>query len=137
MKKLATTVIIQGVYYGITGLWGLLHIESFMKVTGPKFDIWLVKMVSVLIIVISIVLITSGYRKNVTLEIIILAIGSAIGFIAIDVYYVAIDRIDSVYLLDALAEVVLIIVWAVMLGKNKTHLIQHPPKITDSNEGVF
>ena len=97
MKKLVVIAIVQGVYYLMTGLWGLLHIESFMAVTGPKFDIWLVKMVSVLIIVISLVLLLSGYRKKVTLEIIVLAFGSAIGFIAIDVYYVAIDRIDEVY----------------------------------------
>src|SRR5690606_23243628 len=110
MKKRAVIAIIQSIYYLLTGLWGLLHIESFMAVTGPKFDIWLVKMVSVLIIVVSLVLLLSGYRKKVTLEIIVLAIGSAIGFIAIDVYYVSIDRIDEVYLLDALAEAMLIII---------------------------
>ena len=122
MKKLAAIAMAQGVYYLLTGLWGLLHIESFMAVTGPKFDIWLVKMVSVLIIVISLVLLLSGYRKKVTLEIIVLAIGSAIGFIAIDVYYVAVDRIDEVYLLDALAEVILIILWAITLAKEKKTL---------------
>lgn len=52
MKKVAIIAMIQGLYYLLTSLWGLLHIESFMMVTGPKFDIWLVKMVSVLIIVL-------------------------------------------------------------------------------------
>lgn len=124
MKKLAVISVIQGVYYLLTGFWGLLHIESFMMVTGPKFDIWLVKMVSVLIIVISWVLILGGYRKNVTLEIIVLALGSAIGFIAIDIYYVAIDRISEVYLLDAVAEVILIILWTIAIVKERESVIR-------------
>lgn len=116
MNKSAIALL-QGTYYMITGLWGLLHIESFMAVTGPKIDIWLVKMVSVLIIVISMVLLLSGYRKKVTLEVLVLAIASAIGFIAIDVYYVAIDRISEVYLADALAELILLVLWIFVLIK--------------------
>jgi hypothetical protein len=41
---------VQAIYYLLTALWGLFHIESFMAVTGPKTDVWLVKTVSVLII---------------------------------------------------------------------------------------
>lgn len=119
MNNPAIIALTQGIYYMLTGLWGLLHIDSFMAVTGPKFDIWLVKMVSVLIVVISIVLLLSGYRKKIILEIIVLAVGSALGFIAIDIYYVVIDRISEVYLLDALAELILIILWIIALAKKQ------------------
>ncbi len=90
-------------------MWGLLHIESFMRVTGPKEDIWLVKTVSVLIIAISLVFLMAGYRKKVSLEVITLAIISALGFIGIEIYYTAIGRIWDIYLLDALAQFMLII----------------------------
>jgi hypothetical protein len=122
MNNTAIIALTQGTYYILTGLWGLLHIDSFMAVTGPKFDIWLVKMVSVLIVVISVVLLLSGYKKKITSEIIVLAIGSAIGFIAIDIYYVVADRISEVYLLDALAELILIIWWIIALAKERRQI---------------
>lgn len=33
----------QGVYFGATGLWPILHLPSFLFVTGPKIDTWLVQ----------------------------------------------------------------------------------------------
>ncbi|VTR52312.1 Uncharacterised protein [Sphingobacterium thalpophilum] len=39
---------IQGIYYCLTGIWPVIHISSFMAVTGPKTDLWLVKMVGLL-----------------------------------------------------------------------------------------
>lgn len=121
MKALAIIALIQGIYYFLTGLWALLDINSFMEVTGPKTDIWLVKMVSVLILVISIVLIYSGLRKSVTVEIILLATASALGFIIIDVYYATIDRISDIYLLDAIAEAILLIAWGIIYFKKRNH----------------
>jgi hypothetical protein len=34
---------IQGLYYTISGMWAQVSIDTFMMVTGPKTDIWLVK----------------------------------------------------------------------------------------------
>jgi len=31
----------QGVYFAATGVWPLLDIESFERVTGPKVDKWM------------------------------------------------------------------------------------------------
>lgn len=45
---------IQGAYTSLTALWGLIDIDSFMAVTGPKNDIWLVKTVSVVLLAIGI-----------------------------------------------------------------------------------
>ena len=36
-------------YYLITGVWPLLSIGTFEKVTGPKTDRWLVKTVGILV----------------------------------------------------------------------------------------
>lgn len=43
---------IQGLYLLFTALWALIDIDSFMRLTGPKTDIWLVKTVSVLLLAI-------------------------------------------------------------------------------------
>ncbi len=102
---------LQGIYYLITGIWPLVHIDSFIWVTGPKYDIWLVKTVGVLILVVAVVVLSSVLNKRISYEILLLSVGSAAGLMAIDVYYAFIDRISNVYLLDAVAEAGLIVLW--------------------------
>lgn len=38
-----TLAIIHAAYFVLTGLWPILNIRSFLRVTGPKSDLWLVK----------------------------------------------------------------------------------------------
>lgn len=105
----------QAVYYLVTAMWALVSIRTFQKVTGPKTDIWLVKTVSVLIGAVGVVLAYAGSRKEPVPEVPLLALGSAAGLTAIDVIYVAKQRISPVYLLDAAGEVVLMGAWAAWL----------------------
>ena len=103
----------QGGFYLLTGIWSLVSIGTFQRVTGPKVDLWLVKTVGVLVAVIGSVLTMAGLRQQSSPEIKLLAVGSAAGLTAIDVVYVARKRISPIYLLDAVAEVVLIAGWLV------------------------
>ena len=100
IKKL---LLIQGIFYLTTGIWPVLHIDSFMWVTGSKTDIWLVKMVGLLSITISISMF-SQLKQNQ--QPILLSISSAISFLAIDVYYVINGTISRVYLADAAIELI-------------------------------
>ena len=106
--------IVQALYYIVTGLWALVSIRSFQRVTGPKTDTWLVKTVGVLVTVIGSVLGISGLRQRISPETSVLAIGSAAGLTGIDVIYSARGRISRVYLLDALAEVGLASLWILL-----------------------
>jgi hypothetical protein len=106
--------MIQAGYFFLTGVWPLVHIQSFMAVTGPKVDIWLVKCVGVLVGVIGIVMGLAIWHDRLTAEIILLAMGSAAGLMAIDVIYVLKRVIDKIYLLDAAVELVLIAGWIVL-----------------------
>ncbi len=101
----------QGAFYIVTGVWPLVSIGSFQKVTGPKTDLWLVKTAGVLITAIGGMLMMAGLRRTVQPEVPVLGAGAAAGLTAIDVIYVAKGRIAWVYLLDALVEVVLIAAW--------------------------
>jgi hypothetical protein len=58
--------LIQAVYFLITGIWPLLHIESFMKVTGPKRDLWLVKTVGVLVTAIAMGVVASFLIEEIS-----------------------------------------------------------------------
>lgn len=84
---------------------------SFIWVTGPKDDLWLVRTVGVLISVIGLVLLAAGIKKRITPEIRWLGIGSAAGLGFVDVYYSLNDVIRNVYLLDAVGELILILLW--------------------------
>lgn len=107
----------QGLFYLVTGIWPLVHIRSFVWVTGPKTDLWLVKTAGVLITVAGMVLSLAAFRRQPAPEIPLLATGSAAGLTGIDLVYVAKKRISPVYLLDALVEVVLIGLWSSYLYK--------------------
>jgi hypothetical protein len=114
MRNLPTWLAFaQGAYFALTGLWPLVSIGTFMKVTGPKTDVWLVKTVGVIVLAIGAVLLVAGARNAVTPEIYLLAIASAAGLAGIDVFYVTKRTIDRIYLIDAGAEVALIALWAV------------------------
>jgi hypothetical protein len=32
--------LVQGVYFLLTGVWPIVHLPSFLAVTGPKTDLW-------------------------------------------------------------------------------------------------
>jgi hypothetical protein len=97
----------NGIYYLVTGLWPLLHISSFMFVTGPKTDLWLVKMVGLLAASTGVCLLYSFRQKEYPKAIVLLAILNALSFMAIDVYYVLAGAIRPVYLLDAVPELLM------------------------------
>jgi NADH:ubiquinone oxidoreductase subunit K len=103
--------LVQGVFYAATGLWALVDLDSFMAVTGPKTDHWLVKTVGILVTVIGAVLLLAWRRGAVPIEVVFLAVGSALSLAAIDVVYVSNGTIAPIYLLDAAAEVGLGLAW--------------------------
>jgi hypothetical protein len=109
-------LLVQGSYSLLTGLWGLLDIDSFMAVTGPKRDIWLVKTVSVLIISFSIPLLLLARRRRGPLrEGGLLALLAAAGLAVIDFYYSARRVIWPVYALDGIVETVFVLTWVLLL----------------------
>ena len=121
MAKLYKTLLwVQGLYTMVTALWGLLHIESFMAVTGPKTDIWLVKTVSVLLVAIAATLLTYTKVKSSPLPAIVLGGLTALAMAGIDIYYHFTGVIRWVYLLDAAAEILFAIAWTLILvNKNR------------------
>jgi hypothetical protein len=102
----------QGLYFAATGIWPLVSIRTFEAVTGPKVDDWLVKTVGVQVAVVGAVLILAGVRGVVPPEVPALAVGSATGLAAIDLWYVGRRVIARIYLLDAVAEAILVGLWA-------------------------
>lgn len=113
ITKLTSNLILrlQGIYFVLTGIWPLISMSTFLKITGPKTDLWLVQVVGILILVIGTVLLISSYAKKRNPQIILLAAGSALAFIIIDTTYFLSGVISAIYLLDALIDLVFLIFW--------------------------
>ena len=110
-KLFRILIAVQGIYTLLTALWGIFDINSFMAVTGPKADIWLVKTVSVLLVAISITLLSFLWLRSNPLQAMLLGSFTAIGLAIIDIWYAGHGRISLVYLLDAMAELVFLALW--------------------------
>jgi hypothetical protein len=106
---------LQGAYFLVTGAWAIAHIDSFQKITGRKTDLWLVKTVGVLLIVIGSGLILAGMKQQCGPGLILIGMGSAAGLIAIELVYVFKRVISPIYWADAMVEAGFIIGWAVCL----------------------
>ena len=109
----------QGVYYGLAGLWPLVHMESFERVTGPKHDDWLVQTVGALTVAIAATLLVGAARPGrPARETLVLAGTSALAFGAVDVVFYAMGILSPLYLADAALQAG--IVTALALGMRKT-----------------
>jgi hypothetical protein len=97
---------IQSVYYGVTGAWPVVHMPSFEAITGPKTDDWLVHMVGLLTVAIALTIWPRGGRVATPVR--TLAVSAAASYLVIDVVYATLGVIAPIYLLDAVAEVMLI-----------------------------
>ena len=112
-----TVAAVQGLFYLATGVWPLVHVESFLAVTGPKTDLWLVYTVGVLVAVVGAVLLLAARSGRTTPEVVLLAVGSALALAAVDAIFVARQVIPPIYLADAAVEVCLVIWWGAAVGR--------------------
>lgn len=106
-----TLLLMQGIYYLFTALWPLIDVSSFMDFTGFKTDVWLVKTVAVLVLCISLAFLVCAFLREASFAIMLLAVFSATGFFAIDLYYTSTNTIDGIYLADASIQLILICAW--------------------------
>ena len=90
-----------GAYCVATGIWPFVHLRSFLAVTGPKSEIWLLRTFSGLITMVGAVLYRAGREADPSADAKALASGSALVLGAADVWYPVKGRISPVYLLDA------------------------------------
>ena len=110
-RVLLAAAVAQGLFYVVTSQWPIVSMGTFLMVTGPKVDLWLVRTVGLLIAVSGVVLLMAAWREHLPLEVVVLAIGQATSLTVIDVVYVSVGRIPPVYLLDAIAESTLVVCW--------------------------
>ena len=117
-ERLAIT---QGIFFAASGLWPIVSLRTFEKVTGPKPEGWLVQTVGGLITVVGATLVAAGSRRRVTPEIELLGAGSALALATVDVVFAGLRRrISPFYLLDAANELTIFGVWVAERQSQRT-----------------
>ena len=101
----------------MTGAWPIVHLNSFLAVTGPKTDLWLVKTVGALIGVIGFTLLYELKSPTPSPSFRIICLGVPLALIAVDVWYVLQQIISPIYLMDALLEFLILSAWFFTLRK--------------------
>jgi hypothetical protein len=109
-------LLIQAVYFSLFALWPIVHIRSFEYVSGPKYDKWLVKTVSLLLLSVALTLFYAIAQDSLSAPIIFLGLASAFSMLAIDVIYTLKGTISRIYLADACAELFLFISLVMSIG---------------------
>jgi hypothetical protein len=102
-------ILIQSVYYLLTGFWPLFSMRTFEAVTGPKTDDWLVQTVGVLAATIGAALFVGSRRLPPNRETLTLSILSAVSFAGVDVVFVSQGIISQIYLVDAAFQLIAIV----------------------------
>jgi hypothetical protein len=89
--------LVQGAYYVVTGAWPLVHLPSFLAVSGDKAERWLVRSYGALTLAVGIALLAppEGGSRATLGRAAALAIGLP------EVWFVARRRIRPVYAIDA------------------------------------
>lgn len=111
MNKVTFIAKVQGGYWAVTGIWPLVHMPSFLWVSGPKEDLWLVRTVGLLLTLIGVVLFSAAINKRITTEVKGLGIGGAAAMAFVDFFYAMHDVIWDIYMLDGVAELIVIAAW--------------------------
>jgi hypothetical protein len=113
MKLFRLVIWTQATYILVTAVWPLVHIESFMEITGYKTDVWLVKTVGALLIPVAACLYTYLFINTDRRPAIVLGSLTSIAFIGIDLVYALTDVISDIYLADGAVEFVFLVLWIV------------------------
>jgi len=111
MKRPHIAPLSQGLFYVTTGLWPIVHLRSFEKVTGPKRDKWLVRTLGGLIAAVGAALLVGAFEKKPSRAVEVLGIGSALALGAADIVFSLGGRISKVYLGDAAVEGAVAATW--------------------------
>jgi len=120
--------LVQGIYTLLTALWALVDIKSFMEVTGPKTDVWLVKTVAVLLLPIAVCFLWNLFFKTDRLLVIIIGIMSSAGLAFIDFHYTKNGTIKWIYKADGYLQLLFLLVWVILLVRHIKSYREKPKK---------
>jgi hypothetical protein len=110
----------QSGYFLLTAIWPLIDVNSFMAVTGPKTDIWLVKTVALLLLATAVFYITAIVFKAVSSLVMVNAFLMSFALAFIDFYYFLNGTISVIYTVDGFIQIIFIISSGISIYRPET-----------------
>ena len=108
----AKLALAHGAYLLAAGLWPILSLRTFKKITGPRPEGWLTKGVGACLANIGMALTAAGARGKVSQELRLLGGTTALSFAAMDFWYAgARRRISPVYLANDTVQLAFAALW--------------------------
>jgi hypothetical protein len=101
LSGLVDPIALQALYYPATGLWPILHLRSFMAVTGRKKEPWLVQTFGALLGAVGMSMLAARDRRGSSAR---LGIACPLTLAAPEAVFVAKGRIRAIYLVDGVVE---------------------------------
>jgi len=120
MQKVRIIPLIQAVYFLITAVWPLVHLTSFLAVTGDKKEIWLLETVSILLLPYCLILIHLAFTSENNVIMPIAALLSSLGLGVIEIYYFLNGTIKWVYAVDSILQFIFVFYWILYIY-NRRH----------------
>jgi hypothetical protein len=111
VRRAERLALVQAAYFVATGLWPLIHLRSFERVTGRKREGWLVRTVAMFVVAIGATLGLGVIRRDVDEQMRALGILGALAPTLIETPEATSRRISPIYLLDAALESLLVLMW--------------------------
>jgi len=120
-RALRYLLLLQGGYFLVTGIWPLISIETFMTITGPKQDLWLVKTVGAMLSVMAVCLLAYLLEGGSRVYVFIIGILSSAVFATVDFFYSIKGVISKIYQVDGVLQVGFLLTWLSIIGFNNFH----------------
>ena len=117
MKKNSVLLIVQAVYYLLTGLWPLLHLNSFLSITGSGADLWRSQPINLLILCVGLVLLRGSAEKSSKPATNILSVAAAFVLLIIDLYFPFSGVVSKLYVVDGILQFSCLVLWLCVLIK--------------------
>lgn len=126
-KRTQLIPLLHGIYLMITALWALLFLNSFVKITGIKTDIWLVKTIAILLLPYSLLFMWKSTHTPKLPVVNVVAVMLCMGLTTINAYYYAEGVLGTFYMIDAWIEIFLSVWWLCdIYRKPKRRIIKFP-----------
>lgn len=86
-RILGPVLTLQGTYYSLTGLWALVSLESFSRVTGHRADPFEMHSIAALSLVVGLFLIWAAFREDLRRPAGVLAVGLVLAVMIPELVY--------------------------------------------------
>lgn len=124
MKLIRTILFTQGLYLILTAMWPFVSMESFLLVTGQKYDLRLVYTVSLVLLPIGLLLFIKAWCFNGLWDSLFLVGFLSAGGLAIaDLYFSFRGIVSFVYAIDGVFQLVFLLLWSIAIIRYHTYLI--------------